>query len=472
MRDLKIRDLLNKPWAITPEKFQSLLDVHDRHARGEKFDVAGMKATLADREKAADQGSYTVDSGVGIMPIEGVLAKRMDLMTFFSGGISTEAAQETLAEMLADDQVHSIILSIDSPGGEVDGTENFADAVAASTKPIVAYVDGQACSGAYWIASQCDAIYAAHNSTVSGSIGVVMSHVDRSKANEMAGKVITDVTAGKYKRVASSNAPLSQEGRQSIQDMIDPIYTVFVDAVAKGRGVSVDTVLADMADGRVFVGDQAIKAGLVDGVATLPQVIAQLNSDFQKPASAAAHQGGSMKTYTEAQFNEAVSAAEERGKASAGPAEFERGKAEGLAAGIEQGKAEGMAAGAKAERERIQAIEAEADGLPGHEKLVASLKFDGKTTGEQAATAILRAEKKLRADHGANLAADANAINISASAPGATDAADQARAAAENGGKKIDVAAHSNKIKGIMARAKAAGQKISFAEAEAEAFAS
>jgi len=85
---------------------------------------------------------------------------------------------------------------------------------------------------------------------------------------------VTEITAGKYKRIASEHAPLSEEGRQTIQDQVDAIYSVFVDAVAKNRGVSADSVLKNMADGRMFIGKQAVQAGLVDGIATMDQVIA------------------------------------------------------------------------------------------------------------------------------------------------------------------------------------------------------
>lgn len=327
-----IPDILNKPWAIEPCKFETLLEVYDRHSRGEKFDVAGLRSALADRERAADQGSYTVENGVALLPIEGILAKRANVLTVFSGGTSTEIAKEALAEALADAAVSSVVLVIDSPGGEVDGIEQLADAVAASTKPTWAYLDGMACSGAYWLASQCDRIVAAHNCVVSGSIGVVQTHVDRSKANEQAGKVYTDVTAGKYKRIAGPNAPLSPDGRAVLQEQVDQVYSVFVRSVAKGRGMTVDQVLSDMADGRIFIGQQAIDAGLVDDTATLDQVIAQLSATKRSgtPAQPPAAQSSSpifsssapttgekdmaFKTFeTEAQYKAEIEAAEDRG---------------------------------------------------------------------------------------------------------------------------------------------------------------
>ena len=83
--------------------------------------------------------------------------------------------------------------------------------------------------------------------------------------------------AGKFKRINSQFGPLTDAGRATMQEQVDYLYSLFVQAVADHRGVSADTVLQHMADGRVFTGQQAIDAGLVDGVSTLSALV-------QKPA--------------------------------------------------------------------------------------------------------------------------------------------------------------------------------------------
>src|SRR3990167_6400724 len=113
-----------------------------------------------------------------------------------------------------------------------------------------------------------------------GSIGVVATHIDISKAEEKAGIKTTEVVAGKYKRVASMYEPLSEEGFNSIQEKVDYIYSLFINDIAKFRGVSPEQVLADMAEGRVFIGANAIKAGLVDGVSTLDGLVSSAAADI------------------------------------------------------------------------------------------------------------------------------------------------------------------------------------------------
>jgi len=128
-------------------------------------------------------------------------------------------------------------------------------------------------SAAYYIASAADKIFISGDMPPIGSIGVVTSHIDYSKMDERHGIKETEIYAGKYKRIASYVEPLSQEGREYIQDRVDYIYSIFVNDVAKYRGVSVDTVLKNMADGQIFIGRQALDAGLVDGVSTFDQLL-------------------------------------------------------------------------------------------------------------------------------------------------------------------------------------------------------
>src|SRR5260370_20688553 len=132
---------MNRPWAILESKFDTIQAVYERHAAGEKFEVEGLKAAAGDKNGGSDPG-YTVQNGVAIIPIEGVLSKKMNFFSYFSGGVSTQILQQTIAGATADTAVHSIVLAIDSPGGEVDGTQLAANAVsdAAKTKAGVAFI--------------------------------------------------------------------------------------------------------------------------------------------------------------------------------------------------------------------------------------------------------------------------------------------------------------------------------------------
>lgn len=382
---MKIPDVLGSAWAIEPGKLIEIREVYDAHARGDKIDLAGVEARIG-KPLANEQRRYDVINGVAIVPVEGVLAKKMNLMTAISGGSSSQIIAGDLRAALDDPSVHSIILAVDSPGGTVDGTQTLADTVRAARdeKPIVALASGCMASAAYWIGSAASEVYIADGTTVVGSIGVVATHVDVSGAESARGVKTTEITAGKFKRIDSQYAPLTTEGQQTLQERVDYQYSQFVAAVATNRGVSTDKVLTDMADGRIFIGQQAVDAGLVDGITTMDALIARLNDS--RGSSAPTARAGTART----------------------PAQPKRGtsmNAEQIAAAHPEAAAALRAEGATAERERIQAVEAQL--VPGHEALITTMKFDGKSSGGDAAIAVLAAEKKARTTQSEVIKADA-----------------------------------------------------------------
>ena len=276
---MRVIDVLSSPWAIVPSKLMEIQAIYATHLCGEKIDIKSLEAKIGQPLQNVPQG-YDVVDGVAIIPVDGVICKRMNLFTKISGGASTELIGRDIRAALADPAVHALILRVDSPGGTVDGTQELAQLVygARGAKPIATYVDGMMASAAYWIGTAADKAYIGCDTNEVGSIGVVTSHTDYSRYDESRGIKTTEIYAGKYKRINSDLHPLSDEGRQYLQDMVDYLYTVFVADVAKQRGTDTETVLKNMADGRIFTGQQAVSAGLVDGVSTLDQLIADMGA--------------------------------------------------------------------------------------------------------------------------------------------------------------------------------------------------
>ena len=279
---MNVLGILDAPWALMPERYLELREVYLRHARGERADLAAIEAKIGKPLENIRQ-PYTLDGGVAVLDVSGIIAKRMNLFTQISGGVSTQLLAQDVRAALADPEAHSILLNVDSPGGEVDGTHEVATLIRESRgqKPMVALADGTMASAAYWIGSAADAVYAIGKTTQVGSIGVIATHTDVSKANEMRGVKVTHVTAGKYKAAGSPYQPLDAETTAVIQVEVDQIYSTFVDEVAQNRGRSPEDVLLNMADGRMFIGEAAVRAGLVDGIRTREQIIADLNLSAQ-----------------------------------------------------------------------------------------------------------------------------------------------------------------------------------------------
>lgn len=371
---MRLLDVLNSPWAIAPEKLKEIREIYATHMKGEKIDLKPIKAALKSgmSELDAERG-YQVDNGVAIIDIRDVLTKGRTFFSYLFGGTSMREIGEAFDRAMEDPQVHAIILAIDSPGGTVDGTEELSGKImsARGEKPIVAWADGTMASGAYWIGAAAEKIYISGDTTMVGSIGVVATHVDVSKADERYGEYWTEITAGRYKRIASSHRPLSEEGRAYIQDQVDALYSVFVQSVADMRGRPVEEILT-AADGKIYIGRQAITAGLADGVSGLSELVNNLKEEWQM-----------NKEELRAKHPDLYQSV----------AEEERtfGRAEGIEQGKKIGFAEGEKAGAEKERQRIKDVRAQL--LPGHDALIEEMVADGKTTGAEAAIRILSAEK-------------------------------------------------------------------------------
>jgi len=280
----RLLDILTSPWAIMPEKLLEIQAIYFTHLRGEKIDLSGIEAKIG---AAADRGfekNYVIDQNVAIIPIQGIIAKKMNLFTRISGGVSTQLLKRDILDAVKDPEVASIFLDVDSPGGTVDGTEELAGAIreARAVKPVVAYTDGIMASAAYWIASSADMIYISGETPAVGSIGVVTAHVDYSGYEDKMGIKTTEIYAGKYKRIASEYKPLSAEGRQYLQDQVDYLYTIFVTTVAAARPQKLtipEEGAIPWAEGKLFTGIQAIDAGLADGVETKDRIIADMAQD-------------------------------------------------------------------------------------------------------------------------------------------------------------------------------------------------
>jgi len=407
---MKLLDVITSPWAVLPDQLREIQSIYATHLKGDKIDIAAIEARLG-RPLANDQQAYDIrPGGVAVLTLEGVMAPKANLMMQISGGVSTQIANTQIESAIADPRVNALVLAIDSPGGSVFGTPELAATVAelAKIKPIVTVSDATLASAAYWVGSAANAVFISGPTVQVGSIGVVTSH----NYDPRAANTTTEITAGKYKRIASAAAPLSADGRAYIQSQVDHLYSVFVDAVAANRGANVDAVLEHMADGRVFIGQQAVDRGLVDGFATVDVVVQMLAAD-----------PGQFAARRKAKFNQSAKPAGVLASAQT-PAEpvslTQKPTAKGTPMDREtlaqqhpellaQLQAEFSAAatttGAADERARICAVRAQV--LPGHEALIETLAFDGKTTGPEAAMAVLAAEKQQRTTQAAALASDA-----------------------------------------------------------------
>lgn len=206
----------------------------------------------------------TVDNGVGIVSIMGVLMKRPDFFArLLLGATDMEDIEAALIAARDHQDVQAVFLDVDSPGGTVNGTPELAALVAevSKAKYTYAFTDGQMCSAAYWIASQADAIFATPSARV-GSIGVLLPMLDESEAFKQAGLKVELFAAGKFKSIGVEGTSLTDEQRAWIQAQVDETYGDFKAAVlARGRRITPDVM-----EGQSFSGRKASYNSLTSGV--------------------------------------------------------------------------------------------------------------------------------------------------------------------------------------------------------------
>ena len=183
-------------------------------------------------------------------------------------GLITEDRKMTNAiDALADDDhVKAVILSIDSPGGSVAGGETLHDAIAlvAAKKPVVVTMGGLAASAGYMIAVPASRIFA-RDATLTGSIGVLLETGEISGLLGKLGIAAEVVRSGPLKDEPSLVRPLSPEGKEVLQSLVNDMYDQFVGMVAEGRHMDPAKVRS-LADGRAYTGRQALGLGLVDAI--------------------------------------------------------------------------------------------------------------------------------------------------------------------------------------------------------------
>lgn len=283
--------LAREAWAMEPSKLEAFLqriascgeNLGVGPATGQfatrpmliNGDVTVAGASTADEDGAPMAGLFddapprsrmAVANGVATIPISGVLMKSVPKIFRWFGidATSYQEIQDDLAKANGDAGVTSILLAIDSPGGQVAGVKETADAIAASSKPVAAQISDLGASGAYWLAAQAKQIAALPNALV-GSIGVYTSYTDTSKMAEDLGIKVHVVSSGPHKGMGVPGAKITPEQLAAAQEVIDGMAANFVADVARGRRRSTEDCQG-WATGRVWLAKDAKTMGLIDQV--------------------------------------------------------------------------------------------------------------------------------------------------------------------------------------------------------------
>jgi signal peptide peptidase SppA len=276
------------PWALTGAMRSIVASILARRLVGQDVDPDEIAAAVVQRKNLPQPRK---GGTVALIPIYGVVAPRMNMLSDFSGGTTFEQLTAQLRAAVENPEVTTIVFDVDSPGGNVAGASEFAHEVmkARTKKPVIAQAQYLMASAAYWPMACATEIVAAPSAMV-GSIGVYAIHDDISEALGKLGVKRDVIGAGKYKTEGIGGGPLSEEARGHVQALVDTMYTRQVADISKGRGVTAAAVRSGYAEGRCVDAEAALEAGLIDRIATLDDTLARvmLAPAAARPSSTAA----------------------------------------------------------------------------------------------------------------------------------------------------------------------------------------
>jgi len=240
--------------------------------------IDGLDLGLGETE---DKSTVTADFGydyIGTLHVEG------EIDEYGTGTYNHQYLLNAIDAMMCDPDNKGMILYVNTPGGSVFASDELYLAICeyqeTTGRPVYSSMQSQATSGGYYISASADKILANRNCWT-GSIGVTMgSMLDISELLENLGIKVDTITAGGNKAMGSGMEPMTEEQKEIFQSLVDEPYEQFVGLVAEGRGMDIEEV-KKLADGRLYTAKQALANGLIDGIATYEEAIADMQTSYE-----------------------------------------------------------------------------------------------------------------------------------------------------------------------------------------------
>lgn len=197
--------------------------------------------------------------------LDGIITSDVSGGLFAAAGLTPGGVKRGLEQAVADETVKAIVLKVNTPGGEVTASDTIYHAVkkAAKVKPVVVYMDAMATSGGYYLSCGATRVVA-NETTLTGSIGVIIQTLNYSEAFGKLGLQSVSFVSGAFKDSLNGGRPMREEERAYVQGLVMEMYGKFVGIVAEARKVDVGVLKSTVADGRVVTGAEALKHKLVD----------------------------------------------------------------------------------------------------------------------------------------------------------------------------------------------------------------
>ena len=222
-----------------------------------------------------------IADGVALVPIHGVMVKRSQIWHgWYSSRIIVGSDHWSVItdDLVNRNDIETLVYDFETGGGQVAGTERLGDAIwkaRQAGKRTIAVVNEFCASAGLWAASQCEHVVIPASGSI-GSLGVYTIHMDNTKAWQEYGFEKTVIHRGKYKGI--DERALNADAKADLQRFIDGKYSLFIDAVARGRGLSSEEVTKRWGESQLYTGSEAVSSGLADEIGTLQDVLESLKA--------------------------------------------------------------------------------------------------------------------------------------------------------------------------------------------------
>ena len=265
-----IERVYNRPLLITPTAFHSIHAVIQSKLAGEVI-ANPIKMQDDEEDLFADPNQMIIQNGIATIPVYGVIGNHLGMIEKICGGVDIRDIKANIDLAMEDNNVETILLDINSPGGSVDYVPEVAQYIAECNKKkkIYAYTPDIMASAGYYLAAGCEEVYAHPAATAIGSIGVYSAYLDQSMAFAQKGLQWNIASKGKFKTEGLQGTSLSEEYKQMMQESVDEIYEAFTSFVKSNR----PSVTDDELQGLTYDASTAMRKGFVDGLVESPMEI-------------------------------------------------------------------------------------------------------------------------------------------------------------------------------------------------------
>ncbi|AOM82236.1 signal peptide peptidase SppA [Salisediminibacterium beveridgei] len=243
-------------------------------------------------EQVIEQG--TTPGKLAVIQVEGTIQDG-GAGGLFSVGYDHQQTLRMLEHAGEDPEVHGVILQVNTPGGGVVESDELHERIVTIQeefeKPVYAVMGGQAASGGYYISAPAEKIYA-NAQTFTGSIGVIIQSVNAAGLAEEWGVSLETFTSGEFKDILNPTRDITEAERELLDEIVMDSYEQFVDVVDNGRGNLSRDEVYELADGRIYTGNQAVENGLIDEIGNRNHAIEEMIEELGRGDLSVVEYGG------------------------------------------------------------------------------------------------------------------------------------------------------------------------------------